>query len=263
MAQVLKSTKTVYSVSQFLDWQRQGTLDLNPVFQRRPVWKGPAKSQLIDSIVRGYPIPVILLRQVQDIESLSIKMEVVDGQQRLRTLLAYIDPDSLSDFDEEIDTFTVRRMHNREIAGKTFPKLPLEIKQDLLGYELSTHVLPATTGDELVFRIFARLNSTGLSLNKQEIRNASYHGALKTLVYELSFENLDNWRNWRIFSNDSISRMDDAEAVSEYILAMIRGITGKSHPNIGKFYEDNENEFPPEDIIRQRFESTINAIDKS
>ena len=263
MEEPLMATKTVFTVSQFLDWQRQRTLDLSPIFQRRPVWKSPAKSYFIDSIVRGYPVPIILLRQVQDLESLSMKMEVVDGQQRLRTLLAFIDASCLSDFDEKIDTFAVRRMHNREIAEKPFSKLPPEIKQALLGYQLSTHILPATTGDGLVYRIFARLNSTGLSLTKQEIRNAEFHGAFKTLVYELSFENLDNWRKWKVFSNNAISRMDEAEAVSEYILAFVEGVTAKSQPKISKFYKKYEDEFPPSDVVRQRFEATISAIDQS
>ena len=83
MIEALNLTKTVYTVSQYLDWQRQGTLDLSPIFQRRPVWKAPAKSLLIDSVVRGYPVPIVLLRQVQDLKSLAMKMEVVDGQQRL------------------------------------------------------------------------------------------------------------------------------------------------------------------------------------
>ena len=122
---------------------------------------------------------------------------------------------------------------------------------------------PTTTGDELVFRIFARLNSTGLSLNKQEIRNSEFHGAFKSLVYELSFENLDYWRKWRVFSNDAISRMDEAEAVSEYLIAMLNGVAGKSQPNISKFYRENEEEFSSSSAIKQRFRRTIAAIDKS
>lgn len=263
MEETLKTTKTVFTVSQFLDWQRQKTLELKPIFQRRPVWKGPAKSLLIDSVVRGFPVPVILLRQVQNVEDLSIKMEVVDGQQRLRTLLAFIDPGCLPDFNDETDTVTVRRAHNADIAGKSFARLPLSIKRALLGYELSTHVFPATTGDELVFRIFARLNSTGLSLNNQEVRNAEFHGAFKSLVYELSFGNFDNWRKWRVFPNSSIARMDEAEAVSEYILAFIAGIAAKNQKKISKFYRDNEEDFPCSDEIRQRFEATISAVDRS
>lgn len=259
MDETLKPTKTVYTVSQFLDWQRQRTLNLNPIFQRRPVWKTPAKSQLIDSVVRGYPVPIILLRQVQDLDTLQLKMEVVDGQQRLRTLLSFIDPASIPDLRQN-DQFTVRRTHNRDIAGKAFSALSADVKQTLLSYEISTHVFPATTGDEQVFRIFARLNSTGLSLNDQEIRNSEFHGAFKSLVYELSFEYLDSWREWNVFPSDAISRMEEAEAVSEYIIAMVEGIGGKSKSRITKYYRDNEDEFSDAEIVRHRFETTMTAI---
>ena len=263
MEDAIRATRTVFTVGQFLDWQRQGTLDLKPIFQRRPVWKGPAKSLLIDSILRGYPVPVILLRQVQDFDTLQMKMEVVDGQQRLRTLLAYIDPTCLPDYEEEVDTVLVRRMHNAEIAGKPFSKLPLDLRQSLLGYEFSTHVFPATTSDQLVFRIFARLNSTGLSLNSQEIRNAEYHGALKTLVYELAFENFDYWKKWKVFPVSAMARMEEAEAVSEYILAFTYGISAKSQKKISSFYKDNEEEFKSSDEIRRRFQTVISSLDKT
>src|SRR5689334_7203615 len=108
----VSSTKTVHTVSQCLNWQKSGVLELSPNFQRRAVWKPAAKSLLIDSVARGYPLPVILLRQVQDVRTLSLRMEVVDGQQRLRTLLAFVDPTSLPDFDAASDGFTVSKNHN-------------------------------------------------------------------------------------------------------------------------------------------------------
>lgn len=261
MFETLKPTKTVFTVSQFLDWQRRKVLVLEPIFQRRHVWKTPAKSQLIDSVVRGFPIPIIFLRQVQDLNSLSMNMEVVDGQQRLRTLLAFLDPPSLPDFEEQKDRFTVSRAHNTSIAGLPFAKLPAEIKHAILGYELSTHVFPATTGDDLIFRIFALLNSTGLRLSKQEIRNAEFHGAFKSLVYDLSFQYLYLWRKWRVFSDDAVSRMDEAEAVSEYLLAMLSGIAGKSQAAISQCYKKYEENLPSADILRRRFEATLLAID--
>jgi len=261
MAETLQPTKTVHTVAQFLDWQRNGTLDLSPIFQRRHVWKAPAKSLLIDSIVRGYSLPIILLRQVQDMENLSMKMEVVDGQQRLRTILAYVQPECLGNFDETTDHFTVRRMHNPDLAKKSFAGLSEEDKQKILGYELSTHVFPATTGDALVFRMFARLNSTGLSLNHQEVRNSEYHGAFKSLVYDLSFSCFDLWVKWGLFSNSIISRMGEAEAVSEYLITMMDGIGAKKQPSIGKVYGKYDEEFPKQKILKKRFENTINAID--
>lgn len=57
--------------------------------------------------------------------------------------------------------------------------------------------------------------------------------------------------------------MDEAEAVSEYILAFITGITAKNQRKIDGFYKDNEDEFPSSDVVRQRFEATVNAIDQA
>jgi hypothetical protein len=263
MAEAVKPTKTVFTVTQFLDWQRSKTLDLKPIFQRRQVWKPSAKSLLIDSVVRGYPIPIIFLRQVQNLKSLSMKMEVVDGQQRLRTLLSYLEPESLPDFDPEHDKFVVRRMHNTAIDGRPFSRLPADVKHQILGYELSTHVFPATTGDDQVFRIFARLNSTGLRLKPQEIRNAEFHGAFKSLVYDLSFRHLNLWRKWSIFDDDAISRMDEAEAVSEYIIIMLLGITGKTQQAIRQIYKKYDEKFPQAAVVAKRLERVLGAIDEA
>lgn len=255
------STKTVYTVSQFLNWQKSGVLQLSPNFQRRAVWKPSAKSQLIDSVVRGFPLPVVLLRQVQDIQSLNLKMEVVDGQQRLRTLLAYVDPSSLPDFGER-DKFQISKNHNEQLAGKSFSQLDAKTKHSILGYEISTHVFPASTGDAEIYQIFARLNSTGLSLKPQEIRNSEFHGEFKSLVYSIAFETFDFWRDWRVYASDALARMDEAEAISELIITMIEGIKAKSQSQISDFYRkhDPEGSFPKGIIAKRRFESVMYTI---
>jgi len=55
-------SKTNYKVSDFIAWAKAGTLILSPSFQRRSVWPIGAKSFLLDTIVRGLPIPIIFLR---------------------------------------------------------------------------------------------------------------------------------------------------------------------------------------------------------
>src|SRR5687767_11913972 len=115
--------KTVYKVSDFISWQRNKSLVLSPSFQRRSVWPQAAKSLLIDTIVRGIPIPIIFLREKTDLNTLEPVREVVDGQQRLRTLIAYIDSKLLKDYDKEKDAFVVKKTHNPEIAGKSFGQL--------------------------------------------------------------------------------------------------------------------------------------------
>jgi hypothetical protein len=86
-------SKTHYKVCDFVTWAKAGTLILSPSFQRRSVWPTGAKSFLLDTIVRGLPIPIIFLReQKTDLDSLEPKREVVDGQQRIRTVLAFLAP---------------------------------------------------------------------------------------------------------------------------------------------------------------------------
>src|SRR6185503_2856940 len=99
-------------------------LKLAPEFQRRAVWRPGAKSFLIDTIVRDLPIPIIFLRDRRsDTRTLEPQREVVDGQQRLRTVVAYIAPTLLEDFDADRDPFKVKEVHNAELAGKTFAEL--------------------------------------------------------------------------------------------------------------------------------------------
>ncbi len=259
----LKPTKTVYTVVQFLDWQRAGTLQLKPIFQRREVWKPKAKSLLIDTVVKGMPMPIVFLRQQQDLKRLSTSHEVIDGQQRLRTLLAFVDPTCLKDFDPSKDEFTVARSHNKELAKKSFTELPKRVKASILEYEISTHVFSPSTEDAAVLRIFARLNSTGLKLTRQELRNAQYYGEFKTLSFDLAFTHLSYWRKWSLFSDDDLARMVEVEAVSDYLLAMMEGVQAKSQPRLDEAYRSYDDDLPGAVQLRIRFEKLLLAIDES
>ena len=174
----LNVSKTQYRVSDFLSWQRAKTLILSPRFQRNSVWSAGAKSYLIDTIAQGLPIPIIFLRErLSDLGSLEPKREVVDGQQRLRTLISYIEPTLLDDYNPSRDDFKVKAVHNEDLAGLGFADLSTELQQRILNYEFSVHVLSSGVDDREVLSIFARMNSTGTKLNPQELRNAQYHGA--------------------------------------------------------------------------------------
>ena len=61
--------RSQFSVADFLSWQKDGTLNLRPVFQRRSVWKPGAKSYFLDTVTRGLPAPIIYLRQRLDLDS--------------------------------------------------------------------------------------------------------------------------------------------------------------------------------------------------
>lgn len=255
-------TRTVYRVSDFVSWQRAKALVLSPSFQRRPVWKAGAKSYLIDTVVRGLPMPIIFLReQKTDLTSFEPLREVVDGQQRIRTMFSYIDPSLLDDFNPARDAFTVLFTHNEELAGKSFSKLPSELRSRILDYEFSVHVLPASVDDREVLQIFARMNATGVKLNSQELRNAEYFEEFKTSMYELAAEQLPRWRAWGIFTEDNIARMEEVELTSEFALLMIRGLTGKSQDAINRIYKEKDPEYQERAEVEHRFRVIMDTID--
>lgn len=255
--------KTVYKVSDFISWQRNNSLVLSPSFQRRSVWPQAAKSLLIDTIVRGIPIPIIFLRERSDLKTLEPVREVVDGQQRLRTLLAYIEPRLLKDFDKDKDSFVVKRTHNSDIAGRSFKQLDEETRRLILNYDFSVHILPSDTDDRDVLQIFARMNSTGVKLNAQELRNAEYYGVFKKLAYNLAYEQLERWRKWTIFSENDIARMIEVEETSEFIRMMLEDVQSKSQPALDQLYERYEEDFSDATEVTRRFRIVMDKIDET
>lgn len=253
--------RTVFRVSDFLAWQRDGSLELSPYFQRRPVWKRDAKSYFLDTVLRGLPAPLIYIRDRVDLERQTTIREVVDGQQRLRTLFSFIDPEVLDDFKPKRDRFMVKRVHNPDVADTSYAELSDEHQTRILGYEFSTHILPSTVEDREVLQMFARLNATGSKLNHQEIRNAEFFGEFKTLVYELALEQLERWRKWRLFTEHQIARMKEVETTSDLLMTMIEGLTGKTQARLDKLYKRYDQELPGESEIARRFRRTMDAVD--
>lgn len=253
--------RTEYKVGDFLEWQRGGQLQLSPAFQRRSVWKKGAKSFLIDTILRGYPTPPVFLRDLpSNLKTLKSEREVVDGQQRLRTVFSFIDPDCLDDYMPESDDFTILKAHDATIAGLRFNDFPKSLKQSVLDYKFTATVFSADTEDREILTIFARMNATGVRLNDQELRNAEYYGEFKTCSFSLATKYLDFWIDNRIFGHGQIARMKEVELTSDLIILIINGISGKSKSTIDKFYRDYDDEMPGRMEIERRFDSVIELI---
>ena len=78
---------TNFTALDLLAWHEEGSLELSPKFQRRGVWKPAAKGFFLDTLLRGYPVPPLHIRMMPTAGSNRARREVIDGQQRLRTLL--------------------------------------------------------------------------------------------------------------------------------------------------------------------------------
>ena len=171
-----------YSINDFVEWDNQGQLQLNPAFQRRAVWSDKAKSYLIDTILRGKPIPKIFIRQKINVTTKTSVREVVDGQQRLRTILSYIK-----------DGFEISRRQHPVYGGMRFSQLPEEVQSQVLSFEVAVDLL-INLPDAEILDIFGRLNSYAVILNEQEKINSTHFGAFKVMADKIGFNYNEYWR---------------------------------------------------------------------
>ena len=255
-----KIQRTTFKVGDFVSWYQNNGLILNPDFQRRSVWNDKSKSYLIDTILRGLPIPVIILRDVKtDLNSFLPIKEVVDGQQRLRTVISYI----LGSFDDKSVAFKLSKTHNEIYGGKLFKDLPDEAKQEILDYEFFVHVLSSTVSNREILEIFSRMNSTGVKLNDQELRNASFYGEFKSLAFKLANKYYDYWIRWGVFTDSKISRMEEVEFVNDLLMLSIDGIVRRTPDGINLYYKkyDDEESIPESNIKIQRLENILVFLD--
>jgi hypothetical protein len=243
----------------FLEWQRKGTLDLNPYYQRRSVWNPRVKSLLLDSVLRGYPLPLIFLHNRVNARESTSTRQIVDGQQRLRTLLAYIDIDSIPEPDDW-DDFTILKTHNSEYGGLRFKQLPHSAQRLILQTALSVNVLPSDISDVTILRIFQRMNTTGLKLTEQEVRNGTYFGEFKEASYELAYEQNQRWTSWGLFERQEIAQMREVEYTSDLIGALIHGVSARSTSAINTLYKEYDAAFPARLILSDQFRSIFDQL---
>lgn len=166
-----------------------------PKFQRRFVWNLTQSSRLIDSFLKGLPVPSIFLYQ----DLTNPELVVVDGQQRLKTIAYYFDG-HFGDGDEgPRREFCLTGLED----GNPFEGLSYEGLSDLhpsAFAKLNNSVLRAfvirqltPADDTSIYHVFERLNTGGTQLLPQEIRNCVHHGPFNDMLLELN-DNAD-WRS--------------------------------------------------------------------
>jgi len=237
-----------YSIRDFEEWESKGELVLAAKFQRRQVWSDKARSFLLDTIIRGKPIPKIYMRQDTNPKTRRTTREIVDGQQRLHTVFLFLK-----------DGFRISKTHNEDFGGKYFSQLDDATQRDILKYEFVVDLLQDMP-DQEVHDVFARLNTYSITLNAQELRNARYFGEFKTCVYSLSSEFYKFWETNNIFTDKQILRMAEAEFVSELLIAATVGIRAKEKRLIDKFYKDYDDQYTGRKSYEKRFSDTIDAV---
>lgn len=173
----MKSKPDTKTVSALLKLRKNQMLLVNPEYQRGEVWNRPQQKRLVDSVLRGYPIPLIYLHYIKrEIEGFVQEgFEVIDGQQRLNALYQYIEEGRFGLFDPVADEQEARYpSFIKDVpcpwGGKKFETLDKEIQLQLLNTPLSIVMIETDEPNE-ARDLFIRLQG-GMPLSPQEKRDA-------------------------------------------------------------------------------------------
>jgi hypothetical protein len=172
----MKSDPDDLKVRDVLDLKSQQMLVVNPEYQRGSVWNLSQKKKLVDSVLRGYPIPLIYLHHIRQTAGklISERFEVIDGQQRINALSDFYEG-AFKLFDPVKDEAEARfpefiKKQPCPWGGRTFHDLSEDIKTQFLDAHL--RIVRIETHDPHEARdLFVRLQS-GMPLNSQEKRDA-------------------------------------------------------------------------------------------
>lgn len=217
-------------------------MEAAPGFQRRLVWSQPHKTSFIETVLLGLPFPEVFVAAGPVDTSTGVAVElVVDGQQRLTTLLAYFEGDP-----------------NLVLPDGVLPyaELPEEDKIRFLEYEVVVRDLGAIPLAETK-QIFERINSTSYALNAMEVNSGRFDGHLKRVAEDLAA--CDFFASHRTFSPTDVRRMDDTKFVLTIIITMLAGYFNRDDDH-AEFLERFNELFPYESEIVARFEFAFNWI---
>lgn len=205
----------------YLQLLQKEYMELRPFYQRRPRWDQERQSRLIESFLINLPVPPIFLY-----ERAYNSYEVMDGQQRITAIKEF--------FGNKLRL--VGLQYWPELDGRTYDTLPTEVRKGIDRRSISSIVMlkESAPDDEDAIRlreiVFERLNTGGVELERQEIRNALFHGDFNQMILDLSRHDVIR-KAWKLplyhkdelqagdkalLENKFFTRMEDAELVLRY-----------------------------------------------
>lgn len=217
-------------VQDLVNFHKAGELNISPWYQRRSVWTHPQKAYLINSLLEQKPIPSLYIRHSLDVEAEKSIKEVVDGQQRVRAILEYVENKFVARHPNHSLKVKYNQLSNSERANLKMTSLSV-------GYLLGAD-------DSDVIEIFGRLNSVAKTLNSQEKRNALFSGDFKQFCLREAATRVQLWRDLKVFSANDIARMQEVQFVADLTLNFMQGLSDFSQANLNNIYTDNEESFP-------------------
>lgn len=219
----MKRQPTTQQITWFLDLYRNNQLDLEPPYQRKSVWSSKDRKFFLDTIFRNYPAPPIFIHRTVNDQGYT-KYHVVDGKQRLETILSF--------FENKISI--APDFGDINLNGKKFKDLTPEYKRRFWDYTLVVDFIDSIDGNNIE-EVFDRVNRNARNLLPQELRHARYNGWFINFVEEES--DLDFWWDYKISTRGRDKRMKNVQFVSELIMIVLENkIVGFDQGYIDEVY---------------------------
>lgn len=218
----------------------QGILEIQPEFQREVVWKSPDQTRFIDSLMKQLPIPSMCF----SFDYKTQKWMVIDGLQRMSSIIKFLSGgdswklSKLDDIDPKISGEAVSKFidENSELHHyyTRVENLTLPITVIRCDYSKRNHT-------NYLFTIFHRLNTGGMKLNNQEIRNCIYNGTLNTLLKQL--DETPTWKKINKTKGTSKHRFTKQELILRMFALhdQYKSYDGKLARFLNSYMEANKN----------------------
>ncbi|WP_161626352.1 GmrSD restriction endonuclease domain-containing protein [Sphingobium ummariense] len=207
-----------YTVDSLVKRMRGGAFRI-PEFQRQFVWTAKHASKFIESLLMGLPVPGIFLYKEADTN----EHLVIDGQQRLRTLEAFYDGLLRG---KEFKLQGVREPWLNRTYKTLDPADVLKLDDSIVHATVFKQDKPEDVLDSIYF-VFERINTGGIRLSPQEIRNCVSLGPFIERVRELN-----KFLPWRQVFAGQNNRAKDEELIVRFF-AMYRDGDKYSRPMNG------------------------------
>ncbi len=217
----------------FLDLYHGNQLDLNPPYQRRSAWTLKDRKFFIDTIFRNYPSPAVFLHKKIDETMGKMIYHVVDGKQRLETIILFAQNGMAID----------REFGDARLNGKKWKKI--EDDPELAGrfssYQMTIEFID-TDDATMINEVFDRLNRNSRRLERQELRHAKYDGWF-IRVAEKEAEK-EEWEKLGIVTKSRMRRMKDVQCISDLFTVILKNrVTGYDQDFLDDIYAEYDSPY--------------------
>ncbi|MEM1445098.1 MAG: DUF262 domain-containing protein [Planctomycetota bacterium] len=231
----MQITSSGYSIGEIKEMLERKDLIVNREYQRGSrLWPPAARSYFIDTILTGFPFPKIYFYEFLVEPEKKIKRELVDGQQRVSSIIDFINGD-----------YAITSV-STQYKGRRFRDLDDEEQSKFIGYSVQVDVIRNASKSDIL-EMFRRMNAYTLPLNAAEKRHSGYQGKFKWAINRLATKSTLAVVEFGIFSKRQIVRMADAELYAEMALALEKGVVSSSAKMLSDLYGQYDDEFDKED----------------